>query len=385
MIIIMIIFYIIIHLYIKNIIYIYIIILYRYTIIYILYKLYIYIYCATTGSGAIEVATNSSKTARRVHNVVGDDDSDVDADEAFESIQKKLRVSASTNAETSEIALKAPKVEDDEDEEFAMLLWGDAMVGSSKAGDKVAEGDGHGEKEPSLKRRPAGKAKARAASSKVAENPDDKAEPSDNQILLGRGTSKKIAAEARELDKGEALVLSAKQLSLQLGDPRQLMNVTLPKINHIIEKVDARLADESTKVFLEIIKREGSQCRAADLWQSLKNTRELLSGIMEFVEALQDQEAAPDTLSSRSQRVRELGVHLPASISTIICRRSAGELVNAGKLKELFGFLNLEERQNYPAGIGSIIPADGNAEDEKVADMIREFQSTCVTHSLHSL
>ena len=77
--------------------------------------------------GCIEITSESSKTARRVHVVANDDSEESgDADEMFGAMQKSLQMSA-TAGESGEIMLKQAKV--DSDDELAAILWGENVVG----------------------------------------------------------------------------------------------------------------------------------------------------------------------------------------------------------------------------------------------------------------
>ena len=77
--------------------------------------------------GAIEITSQSSKTARRLH-VMAEDNSDEsgEADDVFAGMEKSLQMSTSTG-ESGEILLKQAKI--DSDDEMASILWGDAAFG----------------------------------------------------------------------------------------------------------------------------------------------------------------------------------------------------------------------------------------------------------------
>jgi len=162
------------------------------------------------------------------------------------------------------------------------------------------------------------------------------------------------------------------------------MQVTIAKVSAMLEKLNTRLSEDATKVLVDIIKVEGSSSHASTVWQSLKDAHKMLSGISDFVEALHDHEAGPDTLSVRASALRDLDVTLPANVNTVLCRRSADDLVNRSQLKEFFEFLCPDKKDLYPSGVASVLPS-ADADPSKSAEIIREFQSGCITHCLHNL
>ncbi len=321
------------------------------------------------------MATTSTKSARRVKEIDAGSDSE-GANEAFEAAQKKLRVAGSTN-EDGEVSLKCPKTENEDDEEFARMLWGDSKMTGQSSSSKPDD------EEPDTKKRRVPGINRNRANPKSLEVEEGEGE---NKPLftMQRGNSKKIAAEARELDKSEALVLQCQQLKHQIQDPRSVMQVTIAKVSAMLEKLNSRLTEDATKVLVDIIKVEGSSSRASTVWQSLKDAHKMLSGISDFVEALHDHEAGPDTLSVRASALRDLDVRLPANVNTVLCRRSADDLVNRNQLKEFFDFLSPDKKDLYPSGVASVLPSAGT-DPSKCAEIIREFQSGCITHCLHNL
>lgn len=216
-------------------------------------------------SGAIEVATTSTKAARRVVEIGRDgSDNEGDAAAAFESVQKKLRVTGSAveneDSEMAEVALKM------DDEEFHSLLWGTDKNGSDDENDNK-------------KRKTGGHARNRRTT-----KPDTTTEDSSNadtsQVphpspwnLYGPASNKKAVAEGKELDKAESLVLTISQFKTQLQESESIAQITLTKVRSLLDKVNARLSPECTKVYVEAIRRSGSSSRASSVWQQVKDAK----------------------------------------------------------------------------------------------------------------
>ncbi|CAJ1385825.1 unnamed protein product, partial [Effrenium voratum] len=99
------------------------------------------------------------------------------------------------------------------------------------------------------------------------------------QLFLQGRAGKVAAAESRELDKSETIILLAQQMKNALEDSRQIMGVTVSKASAMKDKVEARLSEDSTKLLSETIRREGTSCRAAVIWQNLKDCATTLAGI----------------------------------------------------------------------------------------------------------
>ena len=232
-------------------------------------------------SGAIEVATTSSRGAKRLAELARDDsENEGDAASAFDIVQKKVRVSGSTaeGDESSEITLKmAGRIEDDtgktrkekgasDDEQQAAKRRATlrnkkaASLGNACVGQEVESTGG-----------PAGS------------NPDSSASTNSGSAWALSGaslSSRKAAAEAKELDKAEALVLSVNQLKGQLGEETSVMQVSLKSVRSLCDKVTVRLNPDGSKLFLDAVKRNGPACRAASVWQSLKDSKACLEACL---------------------------------------------------------------------------------------------------------
>ena len=86
--------------------------------------------------GAIEVATQSAKKARKT-TIVADDTSDNDDPaSAFASMQKSVAISSvASSTEGQDIQLKCKiKGNTDSDDEMAAILWGDSIIGGFLSG-----------------------------------------------------------------------------------------------------------------------------------------------------------------------------------------------------------------------------------------------------------
>ena len=106
-----------------------------------------------------------------------------------------------------------------------------------------------------------------------------------------------------------------------------------------------------------------------------------------FVEALQDAETSPLTVKSRAATLKNIGVTVPRSVSIIIYKKMAEELVQQGKLEDLMKFLDPGQAPSSQDGdrsdsIASILPDQA---DEHHAELAREFQLGCVTHLINNL
>lgn len=102
----------------------------------------------------------------------------------------------------------------------------------------------------------------------------------------------------------------------------------------------------------------------------------------EFVEALHDSEASPDTVRSRGAKLKDFSIQLPRNVNIVICKKNAEEFVQQGKLDELFAFMD-PTKSTDDTGIMTVLPDTENEDDRK--EMIRDFQVGCVTHLVNNL
>ncbi len=194
--------------------------------------------------------------------------------------------------------------------------------------------------------------------------------------------SKRVAQLTKELDKAEATCLQMSQLKLQVEDPRQVLQVTVTKTRAALEKICSRL-DEGTKTFVDLVKKEGPGCRAEQIWQQLKDGKATVESIHDFVEAIHDVEASAETLHVRAQKMKDLGVHVPRNVNSMICRRRTDGYVKLGKFDDVFKMLDYDQKESFPDGIASIVSANDSEEDRMKA--IKEFQVGCVINVINGL
>ena len=326
--------------------------------------------------------------AKRVVEIGRDDSDEEVAGAAYDRLQKKLRVTSNQADDSKEISLKAPKCSGDSDEEFMGLLFGDS-TGISNAKPSTKNGSDDEDQNANKKK----KRKTNANTASGAQSSTDKAGHETASLSSGAwdfpvmtsGTSGKgkKTNEGKEMDKSEAVVLQANQLKCQVEDAKTFMMVSTSKVKSMLDKVQARLTEDQTKVLLDVIKNEGPHCRAAKVWQGLKDTLALLESLSDFVEALHDREAAQATLANRATALKGLGVNLPRSISSILCRRSIEELVKQFEFQLVFKNLDIKCKDECPNGVSTILPADGD-ETEK-ASMLYEFQVACMAQVINNL
>ncbi|CAE7677940.1 unnamed protein product [Symbiodinium sp. CCMP2592] len=201
-----------------------------------------------------------------------------------------------------------------------------------------------------------------------------------SQINLQK-SSKKKCNESRELERSEALVLQAQQLLVSLGEPL-VTRIPYARAETMKDKIQSRLSDELTGLYMESVRTNGPTSRAATVWDNLKTEFRNMERAADFLEALQDSEASPATLSQRARALEEVGVKLPQNISGVICRRAAEELMQAGDYDSVCKFLDVNCKKEFPQGICSIMPATDPSNPESAGQEIpaevREFQCTCL-------
>ena len=346
-------------------------------------------------SGCIEVSTHSDKRAKMSTTLATEDseDDDQEAASVFEQAQKRLRISTQETGDGQELSLKMPKpVGGDEDDELHALIWGGTQVNNSDDEDE-------GKKKKKKSSTTSGCNRNRRAKPDVQARSEEGSSGACSASAAGDGSanndglwaglslqptsSKRMHQESKELDKIESVVLQSKQLSGLLCDSRTVMQVTVGKARAMLDKLEAKSTDEVNKMMLESIKKDGPKCRAAQVMQSLKDAKCLVETIVEFVEALHDQEATTDTLRTRSTALKDLGIFLPRSLNLVMCRRSAELLLSQGDLEKVFKFLDPKFAADMPQGIASILPEDES--EEKRDALVMEFQSGCITHCINQI
>ena len=349
-------------------------------------------------SGCIEVSTHTDKRAK-IFTTLAADDSEDDAHEAasvFEQAQKRLRITTQETGDGQELSLKMPKpAGGDEEDELHALIWGgpqgnnsdDEDEGKKKKKSSTTSGCNRNRRAKSdVPARSEERSSGACSSSGAADGNGNGPGPSDGLwagLSLQPTSSKRMHYESKELDRIESVVLQSKQLSGLLCDSRTVMQVTVAKARGMLEKLEAKSTDEVTKMMLESIKKDGPNCRAANVMQSLKDAKCLVEAIVEFVEALHDSEATCDTLRTRSIALKDLGIVLPRSLNLVMCRRSAELLLSQGDLEQVLKFLDPTFASEIPEGIASVLPDDET--EEKRDALIMEFQSGCILHCINQI
>lgn len=282
-----------------------------------------------------------------------------------------------------------------EDDELMSMLWGDSScLGGGGGGSdddtaqpkKKAKVGGTASGSSRSRRATAGDSKstnANAAPSGAASEAggSDAASGTVFAFQVGGQSKKNAAAETRELDKSEGLVLQANQLKFQVEDSRGgVMQLSLSKVTSLLEKLETRLG-ESTTLFVDMIRCQGPGCRAETVWHQLKDCKTLVQTISDFIEALQDKEAAPSTLSLRATALCDLKVTLPAQVNNAICQRTAVAMCEDDKFQDVMDFLNPDCKDKYPDGITCVLPKD--LSEDAVRLVVREFQGGCISHVIN--
>ena len=304
---------------------------------------------------------------------------------AFEHLQKKVRVTSSTNDDGTEITLKLPKSSGTtDDDELQALLWGSTTNNSDDEADAK-------KKRPSSinrnKRTLRAEGRKDDGSGALASTATDQSTSNSSDGLWGLSmqpsSSKKTHQESRELDKIEAVILQANQMKRQLEDPRTFQQITVVKARAMLDKIDGKKTEEVSRMVLDMIRNEGNGCRASQVWDSLRDAKSLAEGIVEFTEALQDQEASTDTLRACALRIKDLGVSLPRSVNMVMCRRSVEKLINQEKFGEIFKFLDPSCSKEVPLGIATVLPE--GEEKEKLDALIMDVQGGSISHCINQI
>ena len=120
-------------------------------------------------------------------------------------------------------------------------------------------------------------------------NPEEPAGLGFAQLGLPK-IGRKKCNESRELEKSEAMVLQAQQLRVSLQDPL-VTRFPFTRAVSMKEKVQSRLTEELTGLYMESIRAHGPGSRAAKVWDDLKTEFRNMELSADFLEALQDTEA----------------------------------------------------------------------------------------------
>ena len=234
--------------------------------------------------GAIELATTCTRGAKRIAELARDDsdnEGQVTASSAFAAAQKKVRVTGATgDQDPSEINIKIPGRSSgaDDSEELHNILFGGEARGSTQK-EKGGSDEEQQEKKRKVQRN-ISKGKKLQPATPAGHGADGSDAQSSDPVAsswgMSIGTSKKAASESKELDKAESLILTVSQLKGQLQDESSVLNVSLKAVRSLSEKVSTRLNQEGTKFFVEAVRRCGSNSRAAQVWQNMKDSKACL-------------------------------------------------------------------------------------------------------------
>ena len=334
--------------------------------------------------GAIEIVQSSPKTAKRTReHTVSDSDDDDMGKSLYSAMEQQVRSSAKVSdapgQDESELQLKAPVKISSLEDEFASILFGGGQ-GSSRGSRDPASDEEDGAAAHGRNRNP----KRRASS--CSDVPSSMAsEAQDNPLVLPpkiRPTGKKQGADARELDKSEAVLLQATQLLTVLQTPDTIMSVQLSKATSLLEKLRQRLTEDLIAVYSDMVRREGQESRAASVWGQLKDKVAVFESTVSFIEALHDEEATAATLSARASQLRSMGVQLPSFVNAAICRRDLDVMAQASKFEEFFKFIDPQHQADYPNGICSVgIEERADGSDSAILD----FQTRSVVQAINGM
>ena len=320
-----------------------------------------------------------------------------------------MQISAQDGGEGEDLSLRMAKV--DSDDEMAGILWGDgAPFGASNSKAKAVDEtpDSSPSKAPKNKGRtglPKRPRKSSPGKADQQQTPSTGAGPSSSAAsasiwsgMLPSGLQvqgpkdKKIKNEAREMEKGEAVILQVQQLRCSLEDAEQVQKLSLSKVRSLCEKVDARLSEDLIAMYLDWVRLSGHDSRPAKVWEGLKVAKETTSLAADFIEALHDEEAVPATLSARASALRrETGINLPKNVNLILCRKGAEELLMKKQWQAVCEFMDPAFKKSFPDGITSLIPeTDGEPPDGSDArpvleDTLFEFQTGCLVSCVTNL
>ena len=236
--------------------------------------------------GAIEIATTCARGAKRIAELARDDsdnDGEVTASSAYAAAQKKVRVSGTTaDGDPSEINLKMPSKASgpDDSEELHAILFGGEARGSRDKEKACSDEEQKQEKKRRVQQRNISKGnrvQPAVAAGNGADGDSQSAEAATSSWAgMSIGTSKKAASESKELDKAESLILTVSQLKGQIQDESSVLQVSLKAVRSLAEKVSTRLSQDGTNFFVEAVRRSGSNSRAAQVWQNMKDSKACL-------------------------------------------------------------------------------------------------------------
>lgn len=273
-----------------------------------------------------------------------------------------------------------------EDDELLSMLWGDAGHAGSDGENETApvkkRKTGNGNGNAAARQRKDGDHAVLAGGSSQPSEAGGNADRAHGLFsFTSSSTVKKNAMEARELDKAEAMILQANQLKLQVGDSQTIMSVSMSKTNTLLEKIEGRLSAESTKVFVEMIKSQGAGCRAETVWQNLKDCKNMVQKIGNFLEALHDKEATGLTLQTRAAALRDVSCSIPTRVNNVICQRTIIEFFENDEMDKIIGTLDPDQKAQHPDGIASVLPSDLSTDALQL--VVKEFQSGCIIHLIN--
>ena len=209
--------------------------------------------------GCIEVLNTSSKSAKRIREKCfseSEEENDHASEAVFDSFQSKLKakVQRGDNPE-DEPMLKMPGKTSSMEEDLASILWGTGSASSRGPQPADSEDDEPGQPGSSARRVGSNKKRKSKDAPYTFHAPSQSPLASDVASNAGdvlawgqlpaKATSKKKAAENKELEKSESAILAAQQLQASLENADTIMGVALNKTNQLLEKIQSRLSEEA--------------------------------------------------------------------------------------------------------------------------------------------
>ncbi|CAE7279478.1 unnamed protein product [Symbiodinium sp. CCMP2592] len=383
--------------------------------------------------GAIEVLQTAAKTAKRQRvESVSDGEADGEGsggETKFAAMQQQVRARVSENkGDNEEVALRMPAKSQSLEDDLTAILWGGVGGGGSSAAGRDHGSTSGGEIEETRvqgRTRQAKRGLESFSGRSAQPAPGSSASQASHPQPVPKSKSRKQAAESRELDKSEALVLQATQLIGCLQCPESFMSVQLQKATSLLKSLKNRLSEESwlpelkvrliataldlkwcpsakkydllpllwpqsgapdlIGIYSEAVRRDGSgeDSRAAVVWEGLKEKIAMVEAAVSFVEALHDEEASAGTLSTRAAALRAVGVKLPKNVNMVVCRREIEAKIYKNEFAGFFDFLNPDKVADNPNGISAVM--NGSTTTPRDDPEIFDFQVGSLVQALNSM
>lgn len=293
--------------------------------------------------GAIEVYEDSSMKAVRTH-VVQETEAGAseEADTAFASLTSHVQGSCDTDKESGEMQLKGNKRKQDDDTDDMMALWGmSTLIGqnqsSSATRNKSTGEDGEEIKAKSSAKRTkqpkavlpdvglSGESAAETASqsgSSASKNLASSWMFSGNLSVSRRPRTTEHSREFDQTEKAIAMVESVRQLVLSSDS---FLSVPFSKAQAALDKISLRNTEPLQKMYREACLGENSS-HAMELLRRTSQAEVQAKAICNFVSALHDSEASPETLCESVSVARAEGIALPKCADKICLARKVKTL-----------------------------------------------------------